>query len=352
MRLVCSFRYGQEMSKEFIEIEEIMADIFKAISAGNPSDYIPLAKLGSAAKKFVHDLQNSTNRRDKHITDWVSWHKKTKKTGDPRDFVDIMLEDKDDPKLSDAEINSIIWDTMAGGIDTSALSFEWLVYILTSYPEVQDKIHEELDRVVGPDRLPTYDDVEKLTYLNATLCELFRFKHFAPFGIPHHTLSDIKIRGYNVPKDTQVMFNLYTLHMDPNLWEDPKRFDPDRFAPGGREHELAANYLDTDRVRTKFLKSKDDNLFKYLPFGFGKRQCVGFGLGRIIMFLKAATHLHCFNWESANGQKADLSEAFGVTLTPIKEHPMKVTARPAARLAKADSSFKKTDPDMPGVWLP
>jgi len=291
-----------------------------------------------------------TNRRDTHLSKWVDYHKATLDKANPRDFVDHMLSEEGDEKLTDIEINSIIWDTMAGGIDTSALSFEWLVYILSHYPEVQDKIHQELESVVGPDRLPTYDDVEKLSYLNATICELFRFKHFAPFGIPHCARENIKICGYNVPKDTQVMFNLYTLHMDPDIWEEPTRFNPDRFMPGGKEYELNANYLDTDRVRTKFNQTKDDNLFRFLPFGFGKRQCVGFGLGRIIMFLKAATHLHCFKWEQADGQKADLSEAFGVTLTPKHPKPVKVSARPAARLAKP-CTWTKTDDRMPGVLL-
>jgi len=350
MRLVCSFRYGQEMSAEFRDIEDVMATVFKAISAGNPSDYIPLAKLGNGAAQFVKNLQAAIDRRDGHLNTWVEWHKKTLKKGQERDFTDIMLTEEGSEKLTAAEIQSIIWDTMAGGIDTSALSFEWLVYILTNYPAVKKKIHDELDAVVGPDRLPTLDDVEKLPYLNATICELFRMKHFAPFGIPHSTTKDIKLCGYNVPKDTQLMYNLYTLHMDPNIWEDPTHFNPDRFMPGGESHSLQENYLDTDRVRTKFLKTKDDNLFKFLPFGFGKRQCAGFGLGRIIMFLKAATHLHCFDWESMSGKPADLSEAFGVTLTPKTETPMKVTARPAARLAQP-CKWKKADEGMPGVWL-
>ena len=83
-------------------------------------------------------------------------------------------------------------------------------------------------------------------------------QHFAPFGIPHHTTHDIKVGGYNVPKNTQVMYNLYTLHMDPDLWEDPTRFDPDRFMPGGASYDLTENYLENDRVRTKYAKTKDD----------------------------------------------------------------------------------------------
>ena len=351
MRLVCSFRYGSEMSSEFLEIEEIIGNIFKAISAGNPTDYIPIAKLFGGGNKFINNLQDDINKRDYHIDKWIEWHKKTLPAkGFERDFIDLMLNDDSSEKLNFKEIRSIIWDTMAGGIDTSALSFEWLIYILTNYPNIQTKIHDELDRVVGPDRLPTLEDIQNLKYLNATICELFRMKHFAPFGIPHHTTHDLILGGYNIPKNTQVIYNLHKLHMDPDLWKNPHEFNPDRFMPGGSEEDLIENYLDTDRIRTKYSKTGDDNLFKFLPFGFGKRQCAGFGLGRIIMFLKTATHLHCFKWYSENGKSADLSESFGVTLTPKNPISIKVTARPSANLVTT-CDWNTSDIDMPGVLL-
>lgn len=349
MRMVGSFRFGKEMSKEYLEIEEIMGNIFQSISAGNPTDYIPILKYIGYGKDFIKKLKIDVDKRDNQINNWIKWHKNTVIFGEERDFIDIMLTQTFD-KLSDIEIRSIIWDTMAGGIDTSALSFEWLIYILTNNPEVQDKIHHELDNVIGDNRLPVLNDIENLKYLNATLCELFRMKHFAPFGIPHQSLKDIKIGGYNIPKDTQIIYNLYTLHMDPNLWKNPHHFNPDRFMPGGEGEFLIDNYLHSDRIRTKYSKEPNDELFKFLPFGFGKRQCAGFGLGRIIMFLKTATHLHCFNWMTLNNKRASLDELFGVTLTPKYKYNIKVTERPAAKLA-LECNWKNIDSTIPGVLL-
>merc|ERR1711939_10449 len=74
---------------------------------------------------------------------------------------------------------------------------------------------------------------------------------------------------------------------------------------------------------------------KFIPFGAGKRKCAGVGIGRVVMWCKVATHLHCFNWASADGKPINIDdEHFGVTVVP-GEAPLKVTARPAAKLLKS-----------------
>jgi len=259
---------------------------------------------------------------------WVADHKKSLDPKKPRDFLDEMLICQEAEGLTDSDIEVIVWDIMAGGIDTSATSMEWLIYILIRHPRVQKKLHAELDAVIGPDRLPTYDDVKnKLPYLNAVILELFRFKHFAPFGIPHHTTKDTTLGGYNIPKDTQVMFNFYALHHDPRWWTSPEEFRPERF----QEEE---KFLEKSFVNAESKPTVEH--FKYLPFGHGRRMCVGFGLGRVVMLLKAAVHLHCFDWAAADGSNdIDIdSEHFGVTLVP-NEYDVTATPRPAARLCSS-----------------
>jgi cytochrome P450 len=302
-----------------------MVEIFKRISAGNPADYIPIAKLAGRPKS-LDELQHYVDTLFKHIESWIAHHKETLDPKAPRDFCDEMLINQAKSGITDTDILIIIWDAMAGGIDTSATSFEWLIYLLINYPKVQEKMQAELDRVVGPNRLPVYADREKLPYCNAVICELFRYKHFAPFGIPHHTLRDTTLGGYNIPKDTQVMFNFFSMGINTECWDRPLEFRPERFLE--EEKAFANGFLDAE------LKPTVES-FKFLPFGAGKRMCVGFGLGRLVMWMKAVTHVHCFKWEQGSKGLPDIdTEWFGVTIVP-NESEVKVSPRPAAKHANS-----------------
>ena len=313
-----------------MDLQDIIAKIFSSISAGNPSDYMPLFRPFMG--KFVKDLQNVTDRRDAYISKWIDEHRATLDPSNPRDFVDHMLLEQEKIGLTDDDMTVILWDMMAGGIDTTANSFETLLYLLANHPEIQEKVHEELDRVIGPNRLPSLDDCndKTLPYLMAVICEEFRYKHFAPFGIPHGTTRATKLQGYDIPKGAQVMFNLYAVNHDPKYWKEPEKFRPERFLE--EEKGLSRYFLNAE------LKRKDMSSYKFIPFGVGRRMCVGYGLGRIIMVLKAATHLHCFKWRSLDGGKLDLdTEYFGVTLV-TKPYQLRAVARPAARLIKSEIS--------------
>jgi cytochrome P450 len=324
LRAAFGFRYGS-VNEEFNEVQYIIGKIFESISAGNPSDYMPIFRPFFG--KFVSDLQAVTDRRDKMIKSWVDDHKKTLDASAPRDFVDEMLIKQKEIGLTDDDIIVILWDMMAGGIDTSATSMEILIYLLINHPHVQKKLHDELDSVVGPNRLPTLDDIPKLPYLLAVICEQFRHKHFAPFGIPHATNQATTLQGYNIPKGAQVMPNLYALHHDPKYWKNPNEFRPERWLE--EEKDLTKYFLNAELPRS------DTASYKFIPFGCGMRMCVGFGLGRIVMVLKAAMHFHAFKFESEDGAKLDLeTEHFGITLQP-NQYNVKVVPRPAAKLAKA-----------------
>jgi hypothetical protein len=120
MRLCCDFRFSSKLTPMFDEIQEAIATIFECISAGNPSDYIPLARLGGEPA-VVKRLKAATAKRDKYIKEWVSDHKRTLDKSQPRDFLDIMLIEQDKVGLTNSDIEVIVWDIMAGGIDTYVL---------------------------------------------------------------------------------------------------------------------------------------------------------------------------------------------------------------------------------------
>ena len=102
---------------------------------------------------------------------------------------------------------------------------------MMAYPEVQSRIQRELDDVVGQNRLPTLADRPSLPYTEATIQEIMRYGTIAPIGAPHYTDVDTTFRGYQIPKGTMVIGNLWSISRDPKLWndEDIGKFNPERF---------------------------------------------------------------------------------------------------------------------------
>ena len=185
-----------------------------------------------------------------------------------------------------------------------------------------------MDREIGPDRLPTLEDIPKLEYLTAILDEIFRFRHFAPQGLPHEAAVDTTLCGYDIPKGTQVFINYHSPHMNPDYWKKPEEFRPERFLE--EERDLLYTVLHPEKAFPK------KETYKFVPFGQGRRRCVGYGIGRIVMWLKAALWLHCFDWDRADpNTPLDIETGYlGITLVPIQQK-VKATPRPASRLLKS-----------------
>lgn len=323
MRQMCSIRYSNAQTAVYEEVRACLENIFQRISAGNPADYMPLLKL-FGKPKILGEMEHWGDKMYGHIRGYLNEHKATLEAhkDSPRDFTDLMLLQQKELGLTDTDVEVIMWDVMAGGIDTTATTLEWLFYILGNNPETQQKMHEELDKVVGSSRLPNWDDRHNLPYVNAVICELMRWKHFAPFGLPHMTLEDTECGGYSIPRGTQILINFHSSMMDPDAWKKPEEWRPERFLE--EESHLAGKFLDGD-------VNKDRDAYKFIPFGEGKRKCVGWGVGRAVMWLKVATHMHCFKISSPDGKKYNMDESFGVTIMP-EEQVVRFTPRPAAKL--------------------
>uniref|UniRef100_A0A6S8D9R5 Cytochrome P450 n=1 Tax=Aplanochytrium stocchinoi TaxID=215587 RepID=A0A6S8D9R5_9STRA len=332
MRNCFSFRFGEEKSPQYWEVQDWIRIIFEYIAQGSPSDFMPIFKYFPNPE--IIKARKAIDKMEAFIDAELQKHKTALGTKQEKDydFIDHMLQHQIEAKksgsdtLTDLDIRVCTWDIMAGQIDTSATTMEWMIYILINHKSVLKKVQRLLDEVVGPDRLPNLNDIPKLEYLTAIIDEVFRWKHFAPQGLPHEAAKDTTILGYNVPKGTQVFLNYHSLHMNPKYWKKPEEFRPERFL----EEERAL--LETCLHPEKFFPSKES--YKFVPFGQGRRRCVGYGIGRIVMWLKAAMWLHCFEWESADGKPLDITtEYLGITLVP-EEQKVKAIPRPAARLLR------------------
>lgn len=208
------------------------------------------------------------------------------------------------PLLSDEQIIRVLGDLFGAGFDTSAITLHWSLAYLTKYPEIQTQIQEELDLVIGRERLPTLQDMPSLPFFQAAVYELFRVTSIAPLSVLRSTTVETNIRDFTIPKDTVVMVNLWSVHRDPEIWKDPDVFDPRRFLDG------AGQVIDP-----KFFRG-------FMPFSCGRRKCPGDVLATKQVSVLLAALLHSFRF-TQDGLPADykginLQGEFGLTLVPQK----------------------------------
>ncbi|MBA0744105.1 hypothetical protein Gohar_005298 [Gossypium harknessii] len=197
------------------------------------------------------------------------------------------------------------------GTDTSSSTVEWAMAELIRHPNIMAQVRKELDSVVGRDRLVSDLDLPNLTYFQAVIKETFRLHPSTPLSLPRMASDSCDINGYHIPKGATLLVNVWAISRDPNEWNNPLEFRPERFLPGGERPNADVR----------------GNDFEVIPFGAGRRICAGMSLGLRMVQLLTATLAHAFEWELADGlmpEKLDMEEAYGLTLqraAPLMVHP-------------------------------
>lgn len=164
----------------------------------------------------------------------------------------------DDPQRSMEEwiAQEVAFIGYAGGADTTVASVQALFLAMTLYPEVQKKAQAEIDAVVGPSRLPDFEDRPSLPYINAVIKELMRWHSVTPFAFGHKATDDDEYDGYYIPKGTVLLGNAWSILHDPKAFNDPMEYQPERYLKDGKPN------LDVRDPGT-------------VAFGFGRRICPG-----------------------------------------------------------------------------
>ena len=131
--------------------------------------------------------------------------------------------------FTDKQLQHVIGDLFGAGTETTTNTLIWSIIYLLHNPDVARKVQDEIDQVLGRGRMPSMKDKQDLPYVEATILEIQRMAEIVPFGVPHCVLEDVEFRGYTIPKGTTVMSNLYAVHRDEAVWNDPDTFKPSRF---------------------------------------------------------------------------------------------------------------------------
>ena len=177
-------------------------------------------------------------------------------------------------------------DFFFAGTDTPSTQITWALFYVIKYPDVQARLHRELDNVVGAERLPELSDKPNLSYLDAFLNEMVRIVSETPLAIPHLTMRETSLAGFYIPQDMTVIVNLWAIHHDLEYWEDPFTFRPDRFLD--KEGRLGVHGI--------------------LPFSAGIRSCPGERFGKKAVFLFLSRLLHRFKFECPEGEELPAEE--------------------------------------------
>ena len=313
--VICALVFGSRYElddPEFTNFLDIMHAIENTIASGSIVDVFPWLRFYPF--KSIQLLREKCKERDELVGRIYREHVEANRVAAPQDLTDTLLkarkqaEDEDSSvtgSLTDERLIMTIGEVFLAGIDTTASTLCWALLYLIHNNEIQERLHQELDKVIGPDRLPKLQDKKNLPYLEATIAETLRLSSLAPLSAPHKATVDTTLQGYHIPKGTTVLVNLWSLHHDPAIWHNPDKFMPERF-------------LDKDG---KFVPPKQD---RFLPFSAGRRSCLGESLARIELFLILAQLLHRFRFENPPGYDLPtLKPNTGVLLTP---QPFKVCA--------------------------
>ncbi|CAG7877001.1 unnamed protein product [Brassica rapa] len=331
--IICKMIMGRSCNEENGEAERVRDLVTKStaltmkIFVANMFDK-PLKKLGIIL--FRNEIMSVSCRFDEVLERILEEHEKKKDDDQDMDLVDVLLETCRDETTAEYRITrnhikslfvlsclkTFFWqlqDLVIAGSDTSRHATQWTMAEIINNPKVLERLREEIGSVVGKTRLVQETDLENLPYLQATVKEGLRL-HPPGALFARSSREGCKIRGFYVPVNTPLVVNAYAVMRDPDSWENPNEFKPERFLgfPCSRQQD------------------ERDHALKYIPFGSGRRGCPGSNLSYIIVGTAIGVMVQCFDWK-IKADEFDMDEApRALVLTmarPLKCIPVARTCR-------------------------
>ncbi|XP_047956719.1 cytochrome P450 81Q32-like [Salvia hispanica] len=319
MRMIAGKRYYGENVEEVEEarrFREIVTETLR-LATSHLGDFVPAARwlgVGGVEKGLV-ELQR---KRNVFMQELVEGRKRQFRSygggegeeGRMKTMIEMLLalQEKEPEYYTDAIIRSLMLVMLIAGTDTSAGTMEWALSLLLNHPYALRKAQAEIDDRVGHDRLLDEADIADLPYLRCIINETLRMFPAGPLLIPHESSGECVVGGYRVPAGTMLLVNAWAMHNDPQNWDEPREFRPERF-------EKLDGYRDG---------------FRLMPFGAGRRGCPGEPLAVRMVALGLGTLIQCFDWERPGKELVDMTEGAGLSMpraTPLMAY---CKARPVA----------------------
>ncbi|KAL6599598.1 hypothetical protein ACP70R_045735 [Stipagrostis hirtigluma subsp. patula] len=266
----------------------------------NLADLYPSWRLTRLLSPTIRDLVKYRRNIDGIIESIIREHADKPKP-EREDLLSVLLRLQKNGglqfPLTTEHICTVIFDIFAAGSETSSTTLDWVMSELMKNPKVFHKAQLEVRKIFKGREKLNEQDIAKLSYLQLVIKETLRLHAPAPLLIPRECRETCQVMGYDVPKGTAVLVNVWAIGRDNKYWDDPNLFKPERF----------------ENSKIDFRGAN----FEYLPFGAGRRICPGLMLGLANIELALASLLYHFDWELPSGIKSeelDMTEASGITV--------------------------------------
>ncbi|XP_073497643.1 cytochrome P450 2G1-like [Phyllobates terribilis] len=269
--VICSIVFGNRFEYSNDSFQKLLG-MFSIVFQDMSSFCGQLQNMLPTLMSYVPGPHKRINESLARLSDFISERiKMNVESFDPnslRDYIDCFLtkqkQEKDNPNFDRNNMVMTVLDLFFAGTETVSSTLRHGLMILMKYPEIQAKLHQEIDHAIGNSQIPNIEDRSKMPYMDAVIHEIQRFCDILPLNVPHATTTDVTFKGYTIPKGTDVYPLLCSVLRDPTKLASPTKFDPN-------------NFLD------------DKGCFKkneaYMPFSTGKRMCLGEGLARMELFI-------------------------------------------------------------------
>ncbi|XP_061173046.1 cytochrome P450 2H2-like [Saccostrea echinata] len=312
--IMCSINFGKRFEHSDKNFKSLIEAINENSSNGNLiflASFLPFLRYFPGDPLKIRKVLKNFELLEKYLSKIISDHKESFDQNNVRDFIDVYLkkmkseESNPNTTFDDEQLVKLLLDFFTAGTETTSTALRWFAVFMIRNPEVQEKMRNEINDVIGNSRYPTMEDRPNLPYTEAVLHEVLRIGCLVPLSLPHGLKTDLKYKEFIIPKDVILIPNLYSVLFDPDVFEDPEVFRPKRFLDG--EGKL----INTDKV---------------LTFSLGRRVCLGESLARMELFLFASSMVQRFKILPADPKQIPpLKGVLGVTYGP-KDVLLKATS--------------------------
>ncbi|KAF3657546.1 Geraniol 8-hydroxylase [Capsicum annuum] len=311
LNLLSNTLFSKDLADPFsdskVELKEVIWCIMAEVGKPNLGDFFPIFKkidLQGIRRNTTIYFGKLVKLFDGLINERLE--EKRRFHSERNDVLEAFLNiSEENPKeINHNHIKSMFLDLFGAGTDTTTSTLEWAMAEILKQPEIMKKAQVELAEIIGKGKLIEEADVSRLPYLQCIVKETLRMHPPVPFLVPRKVEQDVDLCEYIIPKDSQVLVNVWAIGRDFTSWEDPLIFKPERFWSSDMD-----------------MRGQD---FELIPFGAGRRICPGYPLTLRMIPVILGSLLNSFNWKLEGGirpKDLDMEEKFGITLG--KAHPLR-----------------------------